>query len=91
MEVFKVVELREISIIFVFDNDWNIFRVVLKNWILLKKCVIVEEMGVEIVGEIRVLSLWVCVMIWEFIVEYGVEWVCKFLGGEFCWCGFVLG
>lgn len=84
MEVFKVVELREISIIFVFDNDWNIFRVVLKNWILLKKCVIVEEMGVEIVGEIRVLSLWVCVMIWEFIVEYGVEWVCKFLGGEFC-------
>lgn len=60
-------------------------------WKLLERCVIVEEMGIEIQGDIRVVSLWVCIMIQDWIVEYGVKRVSSFVEVEFCEWGFVVG
>lgn len=48
-------------------------------------------MGFVVVGDIRVVSFWLCDMIKMWMFDYGVEMICNFFGLEFCECKFVMG
>ena len=73
------------------ETEFDIPRVIPKDWTPSKRCATAEEMGAETVGDTRAASLRVRAMIRDFISEHGAERVGSLPGAEFCKRGFVLG